>query len=186
MSEFNTSEAGRYAAHASQILAGAQILSEARLSSTRRLVLPMLNLAGHGLELLLKACILLNGGQPATSRGQGHDVKTMWARDDCAPVREHIFYNSKIAVFEARKEGLYPDIPQDDEVSGLIEEYILALAELHGMPRDYPLRYPANGNYSGPRSPMLPKALDMTAQDFCRNSTNFELRNLPYLPKRLY
>ena len=42
----------------------ARVLSSARLVSPYKLLLPMLNLSGHGLELLLKACIYLNGSVP--------------------------------------------------------------------------------------------------------------------------
>lgn len=182
MSNFNSSEAGRHAAYAVQILAGARTISEARFSSRRRLLLPMLNLSGHGLELLLKACILINDGRPPAHGSEGHNVQAMWARRECEPVRVHVTYNARLAVLEARSERLYPDIPRDDEIEHLVEDYVLALAQLHGMPRTFPLRYPANDNFKGPRSPMLPQALHMTAEDFCRNPTSFVLQNMPFMP----
>lgn len=184
MTDFNSSDAGQHAAYASQILAGARTISEARLTSRYRLLLPMLNLSGHGLELLLKACIYLNGNEPPRYGQEGHNVKAMWDREDCEPVRVHVAYNAHLAVIEARAERLYPDIPSDDEVGDLITEYVSALGELHGMPKEWPLRYPSNVERYAPRSPMLPIALHMSAEDFCRNSTNFEVKNLPFMPRR--
>lgn len=127
MTDFNCSDAGQHAAYACQILAGARTLSEARPSSRYRLLLPMLNLSGHGLELLLKACIYLNGNEPPRFGQEGHNVKAMWDREDCEPVRVHVAYNAHLAVIEARAEMLYPDIPSDDEVGHLIEEYVSVL-----------------------------------------------------------
>lgn len=182
--DFNTSNAGQYAAYAVQILSGARVLSSARLVSPYKLLLPMLNLSGHGLELLLKACIYLNGDVPPNSGIEGHNVKKMWERDDCEPVRVHLNYNARIAVIEARLENIFPDIPDDDEIDGLIDEYVKVLAELHGMRRVLPLRYPSENEHCIPRSPMLPMALHMTAEDFCRNSTAFELKNLQFMPRK--
>jgi len=182
--DFNTSNAGQHAAYAVQILSGARVLSSARPVSPYKLLLPMLNLSGHGLELLLKACIYLNGSVPSKSGTEGHNVKEMWDRYDCEPVRVHMYYNAWLAVIEARSENIYPDIPDDDEIDGLTDEYVKVLAELHGMRRVLPLRYPSEIKHRVPRSPMLPTALHMTAEDFCRNSTAFKLENLQFMPRK--
>ena len=80
MTDFNCSDAGQHAAYACQILAGARTLSEARPSSRYRLLLPMLNLSGHGLELLLKACIYLNGNEPPRFGGRLREGAESYAK----------------------------------------------------------------------------------------------------------
>ena len=87
--EFTVSDAGRYAVIAKQYMEAAQTLVAAAPHKQRMLFRPTLALAGHGLELMLKACTFLNGQTPATSGQVGHNIAKLWKSEVCEAVRGH-------------------------------------------------------------------------------------------------
>lgn len=172
MTDFFSSEAGEYASVAKAFLEGALTLDAARPSKDRILFRPTLALAGHGLELMLKACICLNGEQPPTKGRNGHDIVGLWQSDLCEPVRGHVYVNAKLAAEELRAGGDYLGVPDRDAVSPLVEEYVTELGKLHGG-NGYPLRYPAHRDQMAPRTPFLVRSLWRTANDLVSRPNDF-------------
>jgi hypothetical protein len=132
-----------------------------------------LALAGHGLELMLKACFHINGHMPPTKGKKGHDILALWAADVCEPIRGHVFVNAREVAEIDRASGQYPDVQGDDALR-LIEEYVTELCKLHGRDR-YPLRYPTNEGQKAPRTPFLVKSLWRTADDLVKRPSAFDL-----------
>jgi hypothetical protein len=174
MSDFFSSEAGQFASLAKAFLEGARVLDAAQPENGRMLFRPTLALAGHGLELMLKACFHINGLMPPTKGKKGHDILALWAADVCEPIRGHLFVNARIVAEIDRASGQYCDVPHDDDVLPLIEEYVTELCKLHGRDR-YPLRYPADKGQKAPRTPFLVKSLWRTADDLVKRPNEFEL-----------
>lgn len=71
---FFSTDAGRCAMIAKQFFEAATVLNHAQREKGRMLFLPTLMLAGQGLELMLKACVHLNGEVPPKSGRAGHDI----------------------------------------------------------------------------------------------------------------
>lgn len=176
MTDFFSSDAGQCAIVAKEFLEGALTLNAAQRDKGRILFRPTLALAGHGLELMLKACSYLNGQPPRTSGRKGHDIVSLWGADVCEPVRGHVFVNAHRVAAEDRASRDYPDVPDDDDILPLIEEYVIALGKLHGGTGGYPLRYPSDPGQKAPRTPFLVKTLWAAADDFVRRPNDFELR----------
>lgn len=174
--DFGTSDAGRFAKTAKQFLEGALTLDAAQRDKGRILFRPTLSLAGHGLELMLKACVYLNGEQPTIKGRKGHDVLNLWNADICEPVRRHVFSNAIRVAEEDRTSGIYADVPRQDAIQPLILEYVVALAKLHGDP-SYPLRYPASEKQYAPLTPLLVKSLWRASDDLVKRPNEFVLLN---------
>ncbi|MBW7922389.1 MAG: hypothetical protein H3C51_09850 [Rubellimicrobium sp.] len=175
MEDFLVTDAGQHAALAKQFLEGALTLDEARPRKGKILFVPTLALAGHGLELLLKASILLNGGDPPTKGRKGHGVADLWSQELCEPVRDHVYANANLVVQADRENPLYIDVPgENEDILPLIEEYVVALGRLHGED-GYPLRYPSAPGKDAPRTPFLVKSLWRTADDLVKRPTDFLL-----------
>ncbi|WP_284326638.1 hypothetical protein [Cypionkella aquatica] len=172
--DFFSCDAGQCAMIAKQCPEGAVVLDKEQGSTGRILFRPTLMLAGHGLELLLKACMYWNGKPPKTSGPQGHDILALWSEEICEPIRGNVFANAIKVATAARETHDYPDNPRDEEVLPLIEEYVLALGNLHGV-RGYPLRYPSSREHLAPRTPFLVKSLHATADDFVKRPNEFKL-----------
>jgi hypothetical protein len=182
--EFWESEAGQLAVIAKQYMEAALVLSDAPPEQQRLIFRPTLALAGQALELLLKACISLNGETYPTSGKEGHDITKLWLLDYCAPIRGHVVINSRIAAAIAREKNVYPDVPKHEEVETLIVEYVEELGRLHGL-KGYPLRYTAPASTTAPRTPLLVHSLWRTADDLVKRPSDFLLsefqaRILPY------
>lgn len=174
MSDFFSTDGGQFAGLAKQFLEGALTLNEAQREKGRILFRPTLMLAGQGLELMLKACICLNGERPPTKGRSGHDILGLWPSDLCAPVRWHVYESALRTVAFERIDGGYPDLPQDGEIVPLIERYVVDLSKLHGG-GGYPLRYPADAEQTAPRTPFLVKSLWGAADDLVKRPNDFEL-----------
>ncbi|MDO9640218.1 MAG: hypothetical protein Q7J44_16900 [Pseudotabrizicola sp.] len=174
MTDFFDSEAGQHAMVAKQYLEAALTLVEAQPAKGRVLFRPTLALAGHGLELMLKACFHLNNQVPPKSGRQGHDIVGMWHAAVCEPVRGHVAYNAELVAEVERAKGFYPDVPSHAEIPTLIVEYVLELGRLHGS-GDYPLRYPTDPSKHAPRTPFLVTSLWRTADDFVKRPNDFEV-----------
>lgn len=174
MSQFWETDAGKHAAVAKSYMEGALTLSDAQAEKGRILFRPTLSLAGQGLELMLKACMYLNGKTPPTRGIAGHNIKEMWQEEVCEPVRGHVYANATAAVTEAVILRLRAT-PEPEDILSLIEEYVDALAELHGRGGS-PLRYPSTSEQEGPRTPFLVRALWGSADDFVKRPSDFALQ----------
>ncbi|MDE4176247.1 hypothetical protein PXK01_18995 [Phaeobacter sp. PT47_59] len=171
---FFETDAGQHASKAKQYLEGSLVLDAAQREKGKILFLPTLALAGHGLELMLKACILWNNGTVETKGRNGHKIVTMWNKSECTPVRCQM---RSIAIRVAdldRQSGLYSDVPKTEEIPDLIDDHVTALGGLHGQ-KDYPLRYPSNPNQKGPCTPLLVRTLWETADTFVKRPSEFLL-----------
>lgn len=178
MPEFFSSEGGQFAGLSKQHLEGALVLDEAQRDRGKILFRPTLLLAGQGLELMLKGCSVWNGGAINTSGRGGHALIDMWDSEVCEPVRGHVFVNATRIAAEDRDSGRYPDPVAEGDTLSTIDELIRALADLHGMPKLYPLRYPLKPNdpsLLAPRTPFLVKTLHATADDFVKRPDDFKL-----------
>ena len=176
MQDFFSTDAGQRASMAKQYLEGALTLDAAQRVKGQILFLPTLALAGHGLELMLKACHFLNGKSPAEVKKYGHIIAKMCALDICEPIRGHVFANASWVAAEECANGAYPDSIKEAEVLPLIKEYVIALGKLHGE-GDFPLRYPVDPNLEAPRTPFLVKSLWGAADDLVKRPSDFRLSN---------
>ena len=172
MADFFTSDAGQFAMLAKQFLEGARTLDAAQRDKGKILLRPTLALAGHGLELMLKACVYLNGQVPQTSGSRGHDIINLWDKDICESVKRHVFANACRIATEDRESGIYHDVPTQDEILPLIEEYVVSLGKLHGD-APYALRYPTNPDQMAPRTPLLVKSLWGASDDLLKRPNEF-------------
>lgn len=175
MTDFFDTEGGRYSSLAKQHLEGAFVLDEAQRERGKILFRPTLFLAGQGLELMLKGCTVWNGGTINTSGRGGHALIEMWESIACEPVRGHVFVNATRVAAEDRSSGRYPDSVAEEDVLTTIDEIVRSLADLHGMPKVYPLRYPADPYMLAPSTPFLVKTLWATADDFVKRPSDFKL-----------
>lgn len=169
---FFRTPAGKHIAYAKRHLEGALTLTEAMHDKGRILHLPALHLAGHGLELMLKAAILFNGGTVNTGRG-GHDIEQMWRRQEAEPVRIHVRINANIAHSIELEADRYCGVEGIEDAALLAEEYVLALGRLHALAKKYPLRYPMDEAVEAPRAPLLVQALWRTSDDFVKRWDDF-------------
>ena len=174
MTDFFSTNAGKFASLAKQHLDGALYLDEGQREKGKIVRLPTLALTGHGLELMLKACICLNGQSSPAKGSDGHDIVKMWSEEVCEPVRGNVFLNASSVAETDRTTGVYPDPIDGHEVLPLIEEYILALGKLHGE-RGYPLRYPSDDGKLAPNTPLLVKSLWRTADVLVKRPNDFKL-----------
>jgi hypothetical protein len=170
---FPDSDAGKFALLAKAFFEGALTLKDAMPSKGKVLFVPTLNLAAHGLELMLKAALLHNGRQPPTRGRPGHDIIGMWNEKEAEPVRCGLRRNAKIVHQIALHEAVYKGVAEVTEPAALAEEYVKALGELHGALTSYPLRYPESQPRLAPRAPLLVDALHRTADDFVKRPSEF-------------
>ena len=174
MTDFFSSEAGRLAGLSKSFLEGARVLDEAQLATGKILFPPTLALAGHGLELMLKCCFRINGLDPPTSGKRGHELKPLWEKDICEPLRNAVCANARLAANVDRSNPRYRGVPDDTKIPPLIEQAVLDLCRLQGE-HGYPLRYPPETGKEAPRTPLLVKALWRTADDLVKRPADFVL-----------
>ena len=170
---FLDSEAGKHAALAMSFFEGALTLKDAMPTKGNVLFVPTLNLAAHGLELMLKAAFLHNGRKPPQSGRAGHDIIGMWNEKEAGPVRCGVRTNADIVHQTALQDAVFKGVAEVTEPAALAEEYVKALGELHGALASYPLRYPESERRLAPRAPLLVDALHRTADDFVKRPSEF-------------
>ncbi|WP_026479713.1 hypothetical protein [Ahrensia sp. 13_GOM-1096m] len=165
-----------FAAIANQFLLAAMTLNEAQKDQGKALFLPTLALAGHGLEMMLKACFFLNNKAPVTKGKKGHDIVSMWHDNICEPIRGHVFVNAHRVVADLRDDarGYVFGIPKDEEILTLIDKYVIELGSLHGG-AGYPLRYPTETDRQAPKTPFLVMTLYGVADDMVKRPHDFEV-----------
>jgi hypothetical protein len=170
--EFFASEAGQLAAVAKQFMEAAKTLDAAPKDRRRLLFRPTLALAGHGLEVMLKACIQLNGEVYPKAGREGHNIGKLWQRDVCEAVRSHVVINARLSVADMKDRKTYQDVPEALEIERIIIEYVEELGKLHGE-GNYALRYPSDPNLMAPRTPFLVQTLWLTADDLVKQPCDF-------------
>ena len=164
----------QYANIAKQYLEGALTLDHAQPDKGRILVLPTLSLAAHGLEMMLKACLYLND-KPPPRGSKGHDISIFWHDVVCEPLRGAVFVNAHLVAAEFRANKVYPDVPEDDDILPIIEEYVISLGQLHSRIGGYALRYPSEPSRKFPRTPFLVNTLWRTADDLVKRLSELKL-----------
>lgn len=169
---FSDAPSGRFAITAVEFLHAALILDSARMQEGKILFRPTLALAGHGLELILKACLKLNGGSSDFKGRSGHDLWPMWEDNRCVILRQIFLVHAKEVLFRAQQNDSYYDVPKPDDYE-LIMPMVKELCDLHSK---YELRYRMQDS-SAPPTPWLVKTLYETSNEFFRQPNLFKLPN---------
>lgn len=177
MADFFSSDAGQHALIAKQFLEGALTLDAAGTRKRPILFRPTLALAGHGLEMMLKACWLLNDRMPPKQGRKGHDIVGLWKAEESKLMRSRLFENAGDVAARDRASGDYLDVPDRNEVRQIIEEYVIELGNLHSGVNGYALRYPSDPSQKAPRTPFLVKSLWRVADDLVKRPEEFKLRH---------
>ncbi|MBX4894925.1 hypothetical protein [Rhizobium bangladeshense] len=176
--DFLETDAGTFIGRAKCFLEAARVLDDKMLDGrSGMLFAPALHLAGHGLELLLKGCLIHNGLSKMRVVGFGHRINEMWAVDLVEPLRLAAGYNAGITHQEAVACGLFQDAKNIDNPREVFEEYRSALGDLHAETKVYPIRYPTEDERVGPKTPLLVGTLWRTADDYVKRPDDFRARN---------
>ncbi|RDL51848.1 hypothetical protein BLJAPNOD_02994 [Ensifer sp. M14] len=170
---FIETDAGKFVARAKCFLEGANLLKMELVNGNRMLFAPALHLAGQGLELLLKGCLIHHGATERDVKDMyGHRINEMWNQPQCDQLRAAAAINAAITHEEALGSGVYPDAAKVNDPASLFEEYCGALGTLHAG-GGFPLRYPTEHDRMAPRTPLLIGTLWRTADDYAKRPTEF-------------
>jgi len=174
--DFWDTDAGKFISRAKCFLEAASVLDDKMHDGQSGMLFsPALHLIGHGLELLLKGCLLHNGMEKKKVVAFGHNVNEMWDHDLVALVRQSTRENACISFQIALDSKRFPDAHKVDDPVALFEEYRAALGALHAEQKHYPIRYPTDNDRVAPRSPMLVAVLWRTADDYVKRPTQFSI-----------
>ncbi|UHS56809.1 hypothetical protein [Agrobacterium vaccinii] len=178
--DFWDTDAGKFISRAKCFLEAAYVLDD-KMHDGRSgmLFAPALHLTGHGLELMLKGCLLHNGLPKKKAISYGHDVNQMWDHDLVAPMRQAARVNAGISFQMALEAKRFPDTHKVDDPVALFDEYRIALGALHAEQKHYPIRYPTDVDRVAPRTPLLVAALWRTADDYVKRPGEFSTRGYP-------
>lgn len=102
------------------------------------LIAPVTHLVGHGVELTLKANLILQGFNKKEIRDIGHKLNELWQHDKCAELRE-------CAYDIAKKFHNYTPAKFDKKIENLSSLYFAGKG-------DYPLRYVSSSALEGSHS----------------------------------
>jgi hypothetical protein len=172
--DFFETDAGRFISRAKCFLEAADVLDD-KMADGRSgmLFTPTLHMIGHGVELLLKGCLLHNGVTKIQVIGYGHRINEMWSTDEVKTLRLAARNNALISHKYAVTCGRFPDAERITDPIAIFEEYLGALGQLHAEPRQYPIRYPTEDERVGPRTPLLVGTLWRTADDYVKRPGDF-------------
>jgi hypothetical protein len=172
--EFWETDAGKFISRAKCFLEAAGVLDN-EMADRRKgmLFTPTLHLVGHGMELLLKGCMIHNGLSKEQVVSFGHRVNEMWEHDQAAPVRIACLQNAWITHQTAVDSGRFPDAEKVTDPVAVFEEYRTALGKLHSEPKHYPIRYPTDDERVAPKTPLLVGTLWRTADDYVKRYNEF-------------
>lgn len=154
---FLDSDEGKIIARSKQFLFSAAILKRSPEYSERpKLMLaPILHVAAHGIELLLKFPHFKAGIPEAKIRSTyAHDLKKLWLDQQASAIRELAWECADLAWQEARASGHWEDQFTEDPKE-LIEQFLFRLSELHGKDTNFGLRYMLPAEATGPRPGLL-------------------------------
>jgi len=174
--DFSKTEAWGFLSRAKAFLEAAEVLKTEIVTHNRiTLFAPTLHNAGHGLELLLKGCLIHNGVPTADAVNYRHNVNAMWELPQVSKLREIAAINAKTTHAEALASGLYPDAATVADPAKLFEEYRHELGRLHAEAGKFPLRYPTHVDERAPRTPLLVGTLWRTADDYVKRPNEFRM-----------
>lgn len=172
--EFWDTDAGKFISRAKCFLEAAHVLDDKMHDGqSGMLFAPALHLIGHGLELMLKGCLLHNGMPKKKAVSYGHNVNDMWEHDLVALLRQAARANAWMSFQIALQTERFPDAHKVDDPVALFDEYRNALGILHAEQKNYPIRYPTDVDRVGPSTPLLVATLWRTADDYVKRPIEF-------------
>ena len=172
--DFWEEDSGKFISRAKCYLEGAAVLDDKMTSGHGGMLFtPTLHLIGHGLELLLKGCLLHNGLTKDQVIAFGHRINDMWNHDLVVRVRAASMENARVSHEHAKASGLFPDAAKVTDPVAVFDEYRTALGNLHAEPRLYPIRYPTADERVAPKTPLIVGALWRTADDYVKRPNEF-------------
>ena len=110
---------------------------------------PIAHLIAHGLELLLKYELIINGYSDNELKKVGHNLMEMWKLDECKNIRDLSLKHLDRAWKDAGESGRYEcNFESSCEVA--LEESIKMLSRLHTAESNYAGRYPSISTETAP------------------------------------
>lgn len=163
---------GQIIAGAHRYLSAARLLLESEVFESRPnlLKIPVLHLAAHGIELLLKFPLLQAGRSIAEIRREfGHDLNQLWDESSNASVRNIVVFSAIRAWSTAERSGKWPadDFNRNPEVE--IIKQLRLLAPLHNRDSDFALRYVAPPNTPAPWPAFIIDSFGSPAEKLLKN-----------------
>lgn len=152
-------------ARSRQFFLAARSLFENPKSIDRQLRIPALFLTAQGIEVFLKAILVLNNHKLDKLKLHpfGHNIWHMWGRDEIAHVREEILSYAKTAEERAfasgRLSGSRSHNPSEDVLC-----HLHRLSILHTSKSDYALRYLPDENGMAPPPHLVMYCFDQLAE----------------------
>lgn len=131
---------------------------------SRALHVPTLHLVGHGIEVLMKANLLVTGMTAAEVKNMGHNLSALWSHHGNEMLRAHALIEARQAWESARTSGKYLDAFSENP-DDLLVKYLHDLSVLHSAQSDYALRYVSDKAEMIPR-PFLLAATFLALSDF--------------------
>lgn len=135
-----------------QFLRAADVLK--RSEEYQILFKPVLHLAAHGIEVLLKANLVGAGLTLKDVKGYGHKISKLWNDSRNQLLRDKALSEAEKVWQEAKTDEKWADEFGEDPKK-LLEEYIEKINILHTAESDYALRYVAKPGTEGPRVHLL-------------------------------
>lgn len=160
------SEAGKLAIAAYRYLVAARTIFE-HTDRPRLMLAPILHLSAHGLEVLLKSTLALQGEGARELQNQfGHNILSMWTDPRCQLVREEALQWSETADAKAasvaRLRGPKTKAPRE-----MLDRCVADISRLHSR-QPHPLRY-IPGDEMVPPPHLLIFSLEPVADAAMRN-----------------
>ena len=112
---------------------------------------PVAHLIAHGLEVLMKHVVLMQGGTNLEVVRQrfGHDIGKLWQADELCIFRENAENLAGQAYSYARASGSFQDRFDENPIE-LLNNYMMELSRLHTNASNFALRYVASAREMAP------------------------------------
>lgn len=165
--EFYETNHWKLLATAKRFLSGADVLRRsAEYQSSKVLFTPVLHLAAHGIEVLLKANLVGAGlSLDEVRKKHGHDIAALWSHDLNRLLRDEAASEARKVWQSAKADGRWQDRFEGDPAK-LLEEYLAAINALHTAASEYALRYVAASEMTAPRPHLLIETF-LLVSDLC-------------------
>src|SRR5690606_17543300 len=122
--------------------AAAKLLSSPSLVD-QHIKLPRVHLCCHGMEITMKAALLLEGYTEDRLRNQfGHDLEKLWRDTASSKLRSVALQCSRVIWSKAKDSPQWNGKVQGDDPFGQLEAGICALSHQHDRASDFAFRYP--------------------------------------------
>lgn len=181
---FLRSKEGRFLGTVHSFLGAAEYLLTVPEDRRGEVFRPTHFLAAHGLELMIKACLILNKKkvkkedekEAPQKKKNGHDIAADWASELCEKLRYCARVHAAAVGVEMQQHGyLNPDLTEDGHRS-VFDMHVSDLIALLGE-SGYPLRYPsADGSKKAPPLPFMVTVLHRTANEFLEHPMDFRIK----------